>query len=89
LSEDLHSLLYKPCQYSRRDLVFQGISNYLPPLTLKIVKAIITNFHQPNSTLLLLVAAIVGDAWKSIYNYALDNGFRFLSYGDGSLLFAK
>ena len=60
-----------------------------PPYQLKIANAIITNFHQPNSTLLLLVAAIVGDAWKSLYNYALDNGFRFLSYGDGSLLFAK
>jgi S-adenosylmethionine:tRNA ribosyltransferase-isomerase len=60
-----------------------------PPYQLKVAKAIITNFHQPNSTLLLLVSAIVGDAWKNIYTHALQNDFRFLSYGDGSLLFAK
>ncbi|MBR5893343.1 MAG: S-adenosylmethionine:tRNA ribosyltransferase-isomerase [Bacteroidaceae bacterium] len=51
-----------------------------------IVKAIVTNFHQPKSTLLLLVSAFVGGDWKRIYDYALANGFRFLSYGDSSLL---
>ncbi|MEZ5174556.1 MAG: S-adenosylmethionine:tRNA ribosyltransferase-isomerase, partial [Bacteroidia bacterium] len=45
-----------------------------------------TNFHQPGSTLLLLVSACIGDDWKRVYNYALENNFRFLSYGDGSLL---
>jgi S-adenosylmethionine:tRNA ribosyltransferase-isomerase len=49
-------------------------------------KGLITNFHQPSSTLLLLVAALVGDDWKKIYTYALENDFRFLSYGDSSLL---
>ncbi|WP_462252606.1 S-adenosylmethionine:tRNA ribosyltransferase-isomerase [Ferruginibacter sp.] len=58
-----------------------------PGYQFKIAKAIITNFHQPQSTLLLLVAAAVGDDWRKIYNYALENDFRFLSYGDGSLLF--
>lgn len=48
--------------------------------------ALITNFHQPQSTLLLLVSAFVGDDWRNIYNYALNNDFRFLSYGDSSLL---
>jgi S-adenosylmethionine:tRNA ribosyltransferase-isomerase len=48
--------------------------------------AIITNFHQPESTLLLLISAFVGDDWRRIYDYALENGFRFLSYGDSSLL---
>ena len=57
-----------------------------PGYTLKIAKGLITNFHQPQSTLLLLVAAIVGDDWKRICNYALEHGFRFLSYGDGCLL---
>ena len=52
----------------------------------KIVKRLITNFHQPQSTLLLLVSAFVGGDWKSIYRYALDNDFRFLSYGDSSIL---
>lgn len=53
----------------------------------RIVSRIITNFHQPKSTLLLLVSAYVGvDRWRSIYDYALENDFRFLSYGDSSLL---
>ena len=51
-----------------------------------IVKAMITNFHQPQSTLLLLVSAFVKGDWKSIYHYALEHDFRFLSYGDSSLL---
>jgi S-adenosylmethionine:tRNA ribosyltransferase-isomerase len=55
----------------------------------KIADAIVTNFHQPNSTLLLLVAALVGDDWRKIYDYALANDFRFLSYGDGSLLWCE
>lgn len=51
-----------------------------------IVRRLITNFHQPQSTLLLLVSALVGDRWREIYDYALANDFRFLSYGDSSLL---
>ena len=47
----------------------------------------ITNFHQPKSTLLLLVAAMTGEKWKEIYEYALINNFRFLSYGDGCLIY--
>jgi S-adenosylmethionine:tRNA ribosyltransferase-isomerase len=58
-----------------------------PGYKLKVAKGIITNFHQPQSTLLLLIAAIVGEKWKEIYQYALDNEFRFLSYGDGCLLY--
>lgn len=52
----------------------------------KIVKAMVTNFHQPQSTLLLLVSAFVKGNWKAIYDYALGHDFRFLSYGDSSLL---
>jgi S-adenosylmethionine:tRNA ribosyltransferase-isomerase len=59
----------------------------VPSYHLRIANALITNLHQPGSTLLLLVAAVVGDDWKKIYDYALKNDFRFLSYGDGSLLF--
>ena len=51
--------------------------------------AILTNFHQPQSTLLLLISAFVGEAWRMIYDYALNNNFRFLSYGDSSLLWKK
>ena len=60
-----------------------------PGYRLEIADAIITNFHQPDSTLLLLVAAVVGDKWKEIYDYALSHNFRFLSYGDGSLLWSN
>ena len=59
-----------------------------PGYKLKVAKALITNFHQPQSTLLLLVAVIIGDDWKKVYDYALKNNFRFLSYGDGCLLYA-
>ena len=57
-----------------------------PSYKVKIANGLITNFHQPQSTLLLLVAALIGEDWKSVYNFALANDFRFLSYGDGCLL---
>jgi S-adenosylmethionine:tRNA ribosyltransferase-isomerase len=60
-----------------------------PGYKFKIVKGLVTNFHQPQSTLLLLIAALIGSSWKRVYNYALENDFRFLSYGDGSLLWYK
>ncbi|MDA3891829.1 MAG: S-adenosylmethionine:tRNA ribosyltransferase-isomerase [Salinivirgaceae bacterium] len=53
-----------------------------PGYTFRVVDRIITNFHQPKSTLLLLVSAFIGKKWKEVYNYALENEFRFLSYGD-------
>ncbi|UTW67633.1 S-adenosylmethionine:tRNA ribosyltransferase-isomerase [bacterium SCSIO 12643] len=57
-----------------------------PGYTPRICGALITNFHQPGSTLLLLVSALVGENWKDIYQYALQNDFRFLSYGDSNYL---
>ena len=57
-----------------------------PGYQFHVVDQLITNFHQPQSTLLLLVSAFVGGDWKSIYDYALDHDFRFLSYGDSSIL---
>jgi len=57
-----------------------------PGYSFRIINGLITNFHQPQSTLLLLVAALIGEQWKSVYQYALNNEFRFLSYGDGCLL---
>ena len=57
-----------------------------PGFQFRIINGMITNFHQPKSTLLLLVSAFVGDNWKNIYNFALENNFRFLSYGDSSVL---
>ena len=58
----------------------------IPGYEFRLTNGIITNFHQPGSTLLLLVSAWTGKRWKEIYNYAIDNDFRFLSYGDSSLL---
>ena len=57
-----------------------------PRYRFRIISGLVTNFHQPKSTLLLLISAIVGEGWRDIYRYAMDNDFRFLSYGDSSLL---
>ena len=57
-----------------------------PHYRFRIIEGLVTNFHQPQSTLLLLISAIVGAEWRTIYGYAMDHGFRFLSYGDSSLL---
>ena len=59
----------------------------VPGFTFRVVDVLVTNFHQPQSTLLLLISAFVGGDWKTIYDFALANDFRFLSYGDSSLLF--
>ena len=61
----------------------------VPGFCFRIVDVLVTNFHQPQSTLLLLISAFVDGDWHRIYDYALDNGFRFLSYGDSSLLFRR
>ncbi len=58
-----------------------------PGYRYRMTDALITNFHQPRSTLLLLVSAFIGDRWKTAYHYALENNFRFLSYGDACLFF--
>lgn len=61
----------------------------VPGYRFRICRGIITNFHQPKSTLLLLISALIGEQWKAVYNEALQNGYRFLSYGDSSLLLGK
>ncbi|MGE5317234.1 MAG: S-adenosylmethionine:tRNA ribosyltransferase-isomerase, partial [Chloroflexota bacterium] len=61
----------------------------IPGYKFRVCNALITNFHQPQSTLLLLVAAFIGDKWKAVYEHALNNGYRFLSYGDSCLFFQK
>jgi S-adenosylmethionine:tRNA ribosyltransferase-isomerase len=58
----------------------------VPGYSFRLTSGIITNFHQPRSTLLLLISAWTGERWKEVYRYAIENGFRFLSYGDSSLL---
>jgi S-adenosylmethionine:tRNA ribosyltransferase-isomerase len=61
----------------------------VPGYSFKLVDILVTNFHQPQSTLLLLISAFVKGDWKKIYDYALSHDFRFLSYGDSSVLFRK
>lgn len=58
----------------------------VPGYKFRIIDYLVTNFHQPRSTLLLLIAAFIGESWRNVYRFALDNGYRFLSYGDSSLL---
>lgn len=57
----------------------------VPGYEFKLVDGMITNFHQPKSTLLLLISAFLGNNWKKVYTHALDNNYRFLSYGDSNL----
>ena len=60
-----------------------------PGYNYRCIDGLVTNFHQPKSTLLLLVSALIGERWKECYRYALDHGFRFLSYGDSCLFLTK
>jgi len=74
----------------KKDTITGETSIYIVPgYTFRICDALITNFHQPASTLILLVAAFIGDDWKRVYNEGLSNGYRFLSYGDSSLLIPR
>ena len=61
----------------------------IPGYEFKLCDQLITNFHYPKSTLILLIAAFIGKDWRKVYNFALDNNYRFLSYGDSSLLYKK
>lgn len=85
----LNNLLERLTASSREEVSFSTRLLIAPGYDFKIVDALITNFHQPDSTLLLLVAALMGEKWRDVYNYALKNEFRFLSYGDACLLFKK
>lgn len=85
----LHSLIQWMNKNQSNRLICKTQLLVTPFYTIRLAKAILTNFHQPNSTLLLLISAFVGDDWKTIYQYALEHNFRFLSYGDGSLLWRK
>lgn len=87
--ESLNSLLAWMEKNAVQKLICKTQILIVPSYELRIADALVTNFHQPSSTLLLLVAAVVGDDWRKIYDYALANEYRFLSYGDGSILFKK
>lgn len=89
IRDAFHSLAKWLDHYNLPELFSSTRLMIVPGYRFKMVKTLITNFHQPGSTLLLLVAAFIGDSWKGAYRYALDKGFRFLSYGDSSILFSK
>ncbi len=83
--ESLSTILEYLNKYEFSELHATTALMIAPTCKINIAKALITNFHQPKSTLLLLVSALIGDKWKEAYQYALDNDFRFLSYGDSCL----
>ncbi len=86
-SESLSILLNWMKRRQMKKLLSQTQILIAPGYRFNLISGLITNFHQPQSTLLLLVAALIGKDWIKVYDYALENDFRFLSYGDGCLLF--
>jgi len=77
----------KHIEITHQDFIRGETSIFIKPgYRFRICKGLITNFHQPASTLILLVAAFIGNDWQKVYNEALQNDYRFLSYGDSSLL---
>lgn len=87
LTESFEALIKYLDQNNLKELSALTEIMIIPGYPFVVVDGLITNFHQPKSTLLLLISAFVGEKWKDIYKYALANDFRFLSYGDSSLLY--
>lgn len=87
LEESLESLIQYMSDNGVKQLQLGTRIIIVPGYSFKVVDVLVTNFHQPQSTLLLLISAFVKGDWKKIYDYALSNEFRFLSYGDSSVLF--
>ena len=87
VKESLQSLIVWMQKNNLNKIITKTQLLIAPSYQFKIVNTLITNFHQPKSTLLLLAAAFIGDDWKKVYDFALQNDFRFLSYGDACLLF--
>lgn len=84
--EALEALITKMDEEGKTEVLSRTQLIIAPGYTYRIIDGLATNFHQPKSTLILLVAALIGDDWRKVYQRALDEDFRFLSYGDGSLL---
>lgn len=84
--EAFTALLQWMNKYNMKKFITKTQLIIVPGYVFKVVQGLVTNFHQPQSTLLLLVAAIIGSEWKRMYEYALQHNFRFLSYGDASLI---
>jgi S-adenosylmethionine:tRNA ribosyltransferase-isomerase len=84
--EAFENVLKKMMRDGETQLAGETSIYIVPGYRIKTANALITNFHQPGSTLMLLVSAFVGNDWKKIYQQALETDYRFLSYGDSSLL---
>jgi S-adenosylmethionine:tRNA ribosyltransferase-isomerase len=84
--EVLEAVLAKMQQENLVELVGETQIMIVPGYDFKLCKGLITNYHQPSSTLIMLIAAFVGEAWRNIYAEAIAQNYRFLSYGDSSLL---
>lgn len=84
--EVFQNLLVLMQQQNQTELSFQTRLYLMPGYDFRVITGMITNFHQPGSTLVVLVAAFLGNDWKNVYDEALANNYRFLSYGDSSLL---
>ena len=87
--ESLQAIYKYMLEHSLSVLIASTQIMIAPGYQFKFVDALLTNFHQPKSTLLLLVSAFVGSDWRKIYDFAMQNEFRFLSYGDSSLLWRR
>jgi S-adenosylmethionine:tRNA ribosyltransferase-isomerase len=84
--ESLETILAWLNKTNNDKIVAETAIMIVPGYRFRICKGIVTNFHQPESTLILLIAALLGENWRKVYDFALENDFRFLSYGDSSLL---
>ncbi|MCF0177614.1 MAG: S-adenosylmethionine:tRNA ribosyltransferase-isomerase [Bacteroidales bacterium] len=87
--ESINSLINYLKKNNKTELTSRTSLIIVPGYEFRLVTYLVTNFHQPKSTLLLLISAFIGDGWRQMYRFALDNDFRFLSYGDSSLLKKK
>ena len=85
IDKALQNIVYYLVENNQKVIRFSTQIIIVPGYEFKFIKGMITNFHQPQSTLLLLITAFLGNDWKKVYNYALNNNFRFLSYGDSNL----
>jgi len=89
MREAMQRLATRMRTHAQQTLTAETAIMVFPGYRVHACDALVTNFHQPGSTLLMLVSALIGENWKTVYREALDNGYRFLSYGDSSLLFKK
>jgi S-adenosylmethionine:tRNA ribosyltransferase-isomerase len=86
LEKSIETLLNYCKQHKLEHLHFSTRLMIVPGYRFRTISGLLTNFHMPGSTLLLLIAALIGEDWKKVYDYAIKENFRFLSYGDSSLL---